>query len=168
MGAEGGWGWPGVSSAGGAGGVRPRAGAGGLRAQRVLEPAGCPRGRAAPDAGARPARLPALCDARSGVLEPTMLRVFCPSPGACLARVPASGAPLPGRGPSRPSRGPSERHLACLCPASALGPFIWSFLYSSFTPCQPWHGHRHIEGSRDREAQGFCNSLPLLSASLLP
>lgn len=50
VGTEGGWGWPGASSAGGAGGVRPPEGAGALPAQRVLEPAGCPRGPAAADA----------------------------------------------------------------------------------------------------------------------
>lgn len=76
VGAEGEWCWPGASSAGGAGVVRPREGAGGLRAQRVLEPAGCPHRRAAADAWARPVRLPALSCAGSGVLEPTMLQAF--------------------------------------------------------------------------------------------
>lgn len=71
-------------------------------AQRVLEPAGCPRGPAAADSRARPARLPASCGAGLGGPRARHVAGFCPGRAARLTRPPAPARPSPAE--ARPPR----------------------------------------------------------------
>lgn len=71
--------WRGRGGRSAAPGGRGRApGPAGPRTRRLASRAGCPRGPAAADARAPPARLPALRGAGPGVLEPATLRAFVP------------------------------------------------------------------------------------------